>query len=359
VRRQSAAATALVNSGDDQRPSRAAQSGIALRLPPHSKFSHRAFSLIEIMMVVTLLTLIMVALMSVFSSTQTAFRASITQTDVLEGGRATMDMITSDLRQMAPSGGYQAELYDQGAFVAYPQTLVPPILPSEQFYPTNPINFWLSPPVPTIIQPLLGANDPLTMRTNQLQSIFILTYQNQLWRGIGYFVDTNSTAYIDPLYRYDSNIEIAQDSLPARPSPQQIFTNFAAVASSANLDNTTNATHLLDGVVHFNARAYDVNGAWMTNNFAYFTNYVVTNATFYYPVGGEVSLYMCSNTLPAAVEVQMGVVEDRVLQHVFALPAPTSSGVRSNYLAQQVGKVHLFRQRVTIPNVDFTAYQQP
>jgi len=62
----------------------------------------RAFSLIEIMMVVALLTLIMVALMSVFSSTQTAFRASITQTDVLEGSRAAMDLLTSDLRQMAP-----------------------------------------------------------------------------------------------------------------------------------------------------------------------------------------------------------------------------------------------------------------
>ena len=43
--------------------------------------------------------------MAVFNSTQTAFRASVTQTDVLEGGRAAMDLMAADLRQMAPSLG--------------------------------------------------------------------------------------------------------------------------------------------------------------------------------------------------------------------------------------------------------------
>lgn len=45
------------------------------------------FSLIEILVVITLLSLIVVALMAVFNSTQTAFRSSVTQTDVLEGGQ--------------------------------------------------------------------------------------------------------------------------------------------------------------------------------------------------------------------------------------------------------------------------------
>ena len=35
-----------------------------------------------------LLSLIVLALMTVFNSTQTAFRASLTQTDILESGRA-------------------------------------------------------------------------------------------------------------------------------------------------------------------------------------------------------------------------------------------------------------------------------
>ena len=44
-----------------------------------------------------LLSLIVLALMTVFNSTQKAFRASLTQTDILESGRLAMGLITSDL----------------------------------------------------------------------------------------------------------------------------------------------------------------------------------------------------------------------------------------------------------------------
>jgi len=64
---------------------------------------------------------------------------------------------------------------------------------------------------------------------------------------------------------------------------------------------------------------------------------------------------MCSNTLPAAVEIQLGVLEDRILQRASSMPAGTQ--VQDNYLAQQAGKLHLFRQRVNIPNVDPNGYQ--
>ena len=53
-----------------------------------SAFACSAFTLIEVLVVVVLMSLIILALMAVFNSTQTAFRASLTQTDVLEGGRA-------------------------------------------------------------------------------------------------------------------------------------------------------------------------------------------------------------------------------------------------------------------------------
>ena len=63
------------------------------------------FSLIEVLVVVSLLSLIVLALMAVFSSTQRAFRSAVTQTDVLEGSRETMDLITTDLRGLTPSDG--------------------------------------------------------------------------------------------------------------------------------------------------------------------------------------------------------------------------------------------------------------
>jgi hypothetical protein len=63
---------------------------------------------------------------------------------------------------------------------------------------------------------------------------------------------------------------------------------------------------------------------------------------------------MLSNTVPASVEVNLGVLEDGILQRAESLP-PGAAQV--NYLSNHVGQVHLFRQRVLIRNVDPTAYQ--
>src|SRR5947207_12610645 len=52
------------------------------------------FSLIEIMVTVSLLTFIILGLLLMFNQTQRAFRTGMTQTDVLEAGRATMDMLS-------------------------------------------------------------------------------------------------------------------------------------------------------------------------------------------------------------------------------------------------------------------------
>ena len=51
----------------------------------------------------------------------------------------------------------------------------------------------------------------------------------------------------------------------------------------------------------------------------------------------------------------MGVLEDRTLQRAESLSA--SPAAEDKYLAQQAGAVHIFRQRVSIPNVDPSAYQ--
>ena len=69
---------------------------------------------------------------------------------------------------------------------------------------------------------------------------------------------------------------------------------------------------------------------------------------------------MFSNTLPAAVEIQMGVLEDRTLQRADRLASRGKRPRRrpnGSICSNQAGKVHLFRQRVTIPNVDPSAYQ--
>src|SRR5436190_20124464 len=62
-----------------------------------------AFTLVEILVVMALLTVIILGLMATFSQVQRAFRLGMTQTDVLESGRLATDMISRELSQVAPS----------------------------------------------------------------------------------------------------------------------------------------------------------------------------------------------------------------------------------------------------------------
>ena len=273
----------------------------------------------EILVVVVLMALIVLALMAVFSSTQAAFRASITQTDVLEGGRAAMGLIKSDLESMTPSFGVS-----NGAVNFC-------VITNQYQYQSN------SAP---LVQSLTGSG---SQRNNVLEKFFILTRQNTTWTGTGYVVDTTSTNYFNPLYRFSITTNVM-----ARNVPAVLYTNFLNASF-------TNMSHLMDGVIHLTVRAYDPNGYWMTNVYEFYNGQFITNRNVWFsgPAWGEVSFYMFSNTLPASVEIQLGLLEDRTLQRAQSISVLT----QSNYLAQHAGQVHLFRQRFPIRNVDPSAYQ--
>jgi type II secretory pathway pseudopilin PulG len=291
-----------------------------------SQFAIRgAFTLIEVMVVVVLLSLIVIALMGVFNSTQAAFRASITQTDVLEGGRAAMDLMAGDLKEMSPSLGFSNLVANGGV----------------NFFVTNNDSTY-SP----LIQPLVASS---SSRMNVLQKFFILSHENQTWSGVGYVVDTSPTANgINPLYRF------VPTDLPARPDPWQLFTNFIDHSALPISQSDTNMHRLMDGVVTLRVRAYDLNGLWMTNGYSNPASFTVKNVRFLPTIFGEVGFYMFNNALPASVEIEMATLEDRTLQRAGTYPNNTFA--QSNYLAGQAGKVHVFRQRVAIPNVDSAAY---
>ena len=271
----------------------------------------KAFTLVEIMVVMTLLSIIILSLMTVLNSTQTAFRAGLTQTDVLASGRTVTDLIKSDLETMTPSFGAS-----NGAV---------------NFYVTN-----VSLGYPTNIQSLPGSG---SQRTNVLQNFFILTRQNRTWTGVGYVVDTASQP-TNSLYRFSMSTNV----MATDPCWWLFYFFTNAVANN----NFTNMSHLMDGVVNLRVRVYDTNGIWM--------NYTYTNAPNFRTsstVCGETGFYMFSNMLPASVEVELGVLEDRTLQRAESL----SGAVQMAYLSNHVGQVHIFRQRVWIRNVDPSAYQ--
>jgi len=294
-----------------------------------------AFTLIEILVAMALMTLIVLALMAVFNSTQTAFRAGLTQTDVLEGGRATIDLIKSDLETMTPS------LAPSNAIVN----------PFNSGSITNNVNFYAgvtsyaSPPSP-LYQSLVGSNQ---QRTNVLENFFVLGSGNvngsPSWIGTGYVVSTNlpdGTLY--PLYRF----YMTTNTITGNPAA--LYNAFASIS----LTNSSVWSHLVDGVVELRMRAYDTNGVWMNLQNSLNGQVTSNNIEYFIPQFGETAFYMFSNMVPASVEIEMGVLEDRTLQRAESLPGGTP---QNNYLSQHAGQVHIFRQRIPIRNVDPSAYK--
>ena len=280
----------------------------------------RAFSLIEIMVVVGLLSLIVVALMAVFSSTQRAFRSGVTQTDVMEGARAAVELITTDLHGLAPSGGARVG-----------------VMATTNFQVANNASY-----SGRLLQPLLGSS---IRRTNLLQQVFILNRQYNKWWGVGYAIKTNSPDGLYSLYRKEYPIG---GMFNGTNNPAGIRSAFNAFFANP----TNGGSHVISGVINFSFRAYDKNGVWVKSGYTNF--YQTTNILITTLQGSEAGLVMFSNVIPAVVELNLAVVEDRALARAQSSPAFIN---QSNYLANQVGAVHVFRQRVIIPNVDRTAYQ--
>ncbi len=108
----------------------------------------RAFTVVELMVAISVMTLIVLVLYGLFDQTQRAMRGNVSQVDVLEGGRATMDMISRDLEQMRASNvPFATNLFLQ---LSAPQTVQ--VLPGEDqarisavqecFFLTKPGKYW-------------------------------------------------------------------------------------------------------------------------------------------------------------------------------------------------------------------------
>lgn len=270
----------------------------------------RAFTLIEVLVVVALLSFIILGLVAMFSQTQRAYTLGMTQVDVLEGGRAVTEMITREALQIKPS------------------------------QVSTGVNFFMQIPLYTTLKQNLEASTPAASRTNVFQDLYYLTEENRTWAGFGYHVSTPDTG-IGTLYRYESKSVFGQ-------SPAWLFYRFQFEADN---DIVTNMNRILDNVVHFKVRAFDTNGYWITNDMPKGAD--VRYSTSVAP--GEIGYYMMSNSVvPASIEFELGIMEERTAARARAIANATR---RRDFLTNQVGKVHVFRWRVPVRNVDPTAYQ--
>jgi hypothetical protein len=293
------------------------------RVTMRKRVAAAAFTLVEIMVVMILLSVIVLGLMAMFNQTQRAFRAGMAQTDQMEGGRMFTDLLVRDLQQITPTRQ------------------------------TNGMNFFAQVPSYVPLQQKLPASS--LSRVDLFQDLFFTSRYNQTWSGIGYYVRTNpafrtNMALVGTLYRFETNVPI---SLMAGDNSLMPYVAYL------NSTNRLNISKVLDGVVEFRVHCYDLNGMLLTNYSPSITNKFVTIINSADVSGGpiapgEVLFYGFSNNIvPAYVEVQVGVLEPAVLKRYKSIPDPITA---SNFLASHAGNVQLFRQRVAVRNVDPSAY---
>ena len=269
------------------------------------------FSLIEIMVAVTLLSLIIIGLLAVFNHTQRALRAANNQTDVLEGARATVNLIARDLTSVAASQD------------------------------PNGVNLFASNTFMMTLQRPGGGE-----QTNVLSDLFLLSRDNDVWRGIGYFLDVRN-AGVGTLYRFDL------EGYGIQSITNGWFDRFERPA----LVGDTNVHRVADGIVHFQAHAYDERGRVMTswpqariwpptNVDAGVLIDLTNNNNIAIGPGG---FFFRKEFLPAYVELELGFLEPVTTRQFHAIETGDPLAAKT-FLEGQIGKMHLFRERIPIRN---------
>jgi len=285
----------------------------------------QAFSLMELLLAVSITTVIIGALYAVFHHTQRALLANVTQVDVLESGRAAMDMLTRDLAQISTSGVSGG---------------------------TNLLCFQ-SPAYGPVRQALVGGR----VRTNLLQEIYFLSNRDREWAQMGYRVVFASNG-VGTLAR----LSYTTNFYNRRPDSNML----AALTRIVVEQQPTNYLWLADGVIHFRLQAYDGAGLLMswdtTNRF--------TNKWFYPQVWLGTNVFLArdlqptetrfaflSNALPAYLELELGLLEPRTRQQYQAFAA--GSIMAERFLSNRAGQVHLFRQRIPLRESTLSHFQVP
>jgi hypothetical protein len=288
-----------------------------------------AFSLVEILVAVALMSFIVLGLLLMFNQTQRVFNGGMAQQDIMESGRAVMSMVVADLQQVTPS--------------QVPGTI--------NFFARNSPLF-----NPPLRQGLPGT---ATLRANSIQTLFFVTQYNLDWTGIGYQVleDSPGAACVGALYRYTTNT--------TRPNASDLSRAFLNAPP-----NSPNLRRIADGIVHFRVQAFATNGfplvpypvgnpqatrplCFRTNSYSPWTVFVkgATNDA----IAPENS-YFVSNAVPAYLDFELGVLEPKTLERFKSIG---DRNAQRAYLSNHAAQVHIFRQRIPIRNVDPTAYVYP
>lgn len=339
-----------------------------MRAPTHSTPRRAAaFTVIELMLGVAIMTLIVFGLYAVFDQTQKALRGSVQQVDIFEGARAATDLLREDLERTAAGGmPHRANLY-------------------------SGITSNL-PPVP--VADLKGSQKPLMVLSSG--ELYLLHRVNNGWRGIGYWLDFDTNTVdgvrVATLMRYVSTTnevftnkrfvsrppEVWRDyghPLPAdryyELQPDNLGFNWLNLRGGRhpliwpNRTNLLYSAPVLGNVVHFKITVFDSEGVQITlpvieqvrrlNGIEpepparrdLPTRGFLEQFELGYTDYDEMFYRFTGDLLPAYVELELGLVEPQIAERLRGF---TTRAGAAQYLSRNAGRIHLFRQRIALAN---------
>ena len=269
----------------------------------------RAFSLVEILTALTITSVIVVALVSMFNTSTKALLAANRQTDIWEAARSSFGLIESDVAEVTLGGA------------------------------TNRANLFANGNATSII-----AHDIIGNVTNRLQEIYVLSREGGIWGATVYRVvreDVNDG--IGTLYRFQTNYAAYSQSFTSAQlpidAPLNDFAHPLRAVHDPMIDPSLNQfKKMVEGVIHLRLVPFAADGRAFTNS----------NTLATMPEDHRVfddSFVFWNQSLPAFVDLELFVLEpDRIEE----FRAQAGVIARQNYLNRHLGNIQIFRTRIPV-----------
>ena len=319
----------------------------------------RAFTILELLVAVSVMTLVIYVLYALFNQTQMALRKNASQVDVNEGGRAAMEMIVRELSQMEVSGYPAIIITNNQQVLTYSgsTSFFSRVTPGESVALRLAYQSDAMPPVEDAWAIEQG------YRTNFLQDFTFTSRGDSGFHVTSYrVIDVDSGVGTLARYRTNGTLRVT--------APAQALLNKTEIFNRFFSEKVVNASPeafepITDGVIHLRITPYDQLGRPLGHGRMFYdplglnlerrgaTGQALFPVNPNRPVDGKLmqdryaqSQAQFYGALPSYFDVEMAVIAPRVLKQVRSLPPDPK--VRANFLGRQIGKVTLFRQRVPI-----------
>lgn len=347
-----------------------------------------AFSLLEMMIAVGMLTIVVFALYSMFDQTQKALRQSLNQAELSEGGRAALDLVVRSVERAAspqvrdalhlvikPADATGYELVFQGDGQQASRTQ--PLRFDELFF-TYPVpgNLWH---VAGLFVGPDGAGPVSTGTTVGLATLYLIDEA---------LPNTNLVRILDEQLGTGIGSDPAQVPPMRLTGPPAVQTNLItsrlgtiAFAGRETLQSRADAVRLLEGIIQFKVTAFDADGrpfdrlhpitydltaprvgvntnlpfqhvavtpsAWQaTNRIGGVSRPLPVSIVNINPDTSQVNAQFRGTNTPSALEIELTLLDGKQLDQFRSLP--NTLQVRNRWLANNAGALQTLRQRVAL-----------